>query len=316
MACRTAAKTAVGLLIVVLATSLTLCPALQVPVGSSKPTAEGAPLTTLNDASRAAYRSAREDALRRCGPVLLVEGDALVLRYGIHRSEVLVVPERYHTLKAVSHVSLALYSYLAPVTESELHPTRLYDLRSYREQIKQAKESLSAHKLSATQLERQNRILEECLAFLAGILERRRVGDKELTCFTCQLRPLLDENTSDAARLQIAAMHEQVCAWRATLTEAEWKRLTVIVLGSQLPRKDNLAIQYFARLLGEPGEGRRIIYAEGLGDEQRALDLLGTRLVDTRIGVAFFDDPARMHRDLLGDAAREELDALFGKRRP
>ena len=55
-------------------------------------------------------------------------------------------------------------------------------------------------------------------------------------------------------------------AWRATLTGDEWERLTVIVLGGQLPRRDNLAVQYFARLLGESGEGRRVIYAEGLAD--------------------------------------------------
>jgi hypothetical protein len=313
MAGQTAARAAAGLLLAVLVTPLTLCPAQQMLPGGSSPTPPADPLAALNDASRAAYRSAREDALRRCGPVLLVEGDSLVLRYGIHRSEVHVVPDRYHAIKAVSHVSLALYSYLAPVTGSALEATRLYDLRSYRAQIQQAKRSLAARGLSPTQLERQDRILEECLAFLNGILGRRRVGDEELTSFTCQLRPLLDENARDAARLQIAAMDEQVRTWRATLTEGEWKRLTVIVLGSQLPRRDNLAVQYFARLLGEPGEGRRIVYAEGLGDEQRALDLLGTRLVDTRIGVAFFDDPTRMHRDLLGDAAREVLDGLFGK---
>ena len=105
-------------------------------------------------------------------------------------------------------------------------------------------------------------------------------------------------------------------AWRATLTDGEWERLTVIALVGQLPRRGNMAVQHFARLLGEPGEGRRIIYAEGLGDEQRALDLLGTRLVDTGLGAAFFGDPARLHRDLLGDAAKEALDELFRDQKP
>ena len=63
-------------------------------------------------------------------------------------------------------------------------------------------------------------------------------------------------------------------------------------------------MQYFARLLGEPGEG------------QRALDLLGTRRVDAGLGAAFFGDPARLHRDLLGDAAKGALDELFRDRRP
>src|SRR5262249_18003502 len=120
----------------------------------------------------------------------------------------------------------------------------------------------------------------------------------------------------DAARAQLKILDERVRALRASLTDEEWSRLTVIVLGSQLPRKNNLGVQYFARLLGVPGEAPRIIYAEGLGTEQRALDLLGTYLVDTRVGTAFFDDSTRMYRDLLGDAAKQILDEMFKEPAP
>ena len=75
-------------------------------------------------------------------------------------------------------------------------------------------------------------------------------------------------------------------------------------------------MQYFARLLGESGEGRRALHAEGPGAEQRALDLPGTRLVDEGLGATFFGDPARLHRDLLCDAAKEALDELFRDWRP
>ena len=40
------------------------------------------------------------------------------------------------------------------------------------------------------------------------------------------------------------------------------------------------------------------------------MDLLGTHLLDTDIGVAFFEDPWRMHRDLLGDAAATYIETL------
>ena len=66
------------------------------------------------------------------------------------------------------------------------------------------------------------------------------------------------------------ALHHQIMAWKADLPPKEWSRLTVLVIGRHLPRKGNLAVEYFARPLGEPGEGKRIIYAEGLGDEPRA----------------------------------------------
>ena len=80
-----------------------------------------------------------------------------------------------------------------------------------------------------------------------------------------------------------------------------------------MPRRDNVGTQYFARLLGEKGEGKRVLYAEAIFDEARALNLLGTKLIDTRIGEDFFDDPLRMHRDLLGDAARAYLDEKAGE---
>ncbi len=90
----------------------------------------------------------------------------------------------------------------------------------------------------------------------------------------------------------------------------EWGRLRVVVIGSQMPRRDNAAVQYFSRLLGEGGEGRRLVYAEALYDEGRALNLLGTHQLDREVGAAFFGDPGRMERDLLGAAAAEYLRTL------
>jgi len=76
-------------------------------------------------------------------------------------------------------------------------------------------------------------------------------------------------------------------------------------VGSQMPRRGNLDVQYFAHLLGLKGEGPRLTYAEALWEEPAALRLLATRLVDKEVGRMFFDDDQRMFRDLLADAAAE-----------
>ena len=68
---------------------------------------------------------------------------------------------------------------------------------------------------------------------------------------------------------------------------------------------------YFLRLLHESHEGGRVVYAESLWEEPQALDLLGTHLLDGRVGEAFFGDSARMHRDLLGDTAKRYLPRLL-----
>ena len=80
----------------------------------------------------------------------------------------------------------------------------------------------------------------------------------------------------------------------------------------QTPRVDNAAVQYFARLFGETrGEGRRVVYAEGLWDEEKAMNLLGTLRLDGKLSVAVFSDPFRMYRDLLADVARPAIDDIL-----
>jgi hypothetical protein len=284
---------------------------LPEPDGASAQPAD--PIVALNTGARAAYRRAREEALARTGPVILVEGDNLVLKYGLHRTEVRFTPEEYHALKTVSHVPLGIYALLAFAEEGKIDGARLYDLKEYAGAIARAAKSLEGGKLTPAQRERQLRLLLVCESFLNGVVKDQRHERQKLLAFLKEVRPLVDVNAEEAAGLQIDALHRQVLAWRAKLTAGEWDRLHVVVMGTQLPRKDNLAVQYFARLLGEEGEGKRIVYAEALFDEAKALDLLGTRLIDTRIGEAFFADPVRMHRDLLGDAARKHLDQVFKK---
>jgi hypothetical protein len=275
-----------------------------------------ATLSRLNVASRAAYRNSREEALARTGPVVLVEGDNLVLRYGVFRQSARCVPEVYHTLKAIGHIPLAIHALLVHHTDKPLDDPRLFDLKRYKDQVTAASPALDACGLEKELLARQKQIVRISLDFLEAVLKHKRVEGKELLAFTRRVRPQIDAGVAGAARAQIDATHKQMTAWRNKLTEEEWKKLKVIVMGLQMPRRDNISVQYFARLLGVPGEGPRIIYSEAIFDEERALALLGTHLVDTRIGADFFGDPKRMHRDLLGDAAKVYLDELFKKSEP
>jgi hypothetical protein len=276
----------------------------------------GDPLAALNDASRTAYRRAREEALARSGPIVLVEGDDLVLVYGLYRSTAHVTPAVYHTLKSISHIPLAVHVLLDSRVGEALSDKQLYDLKHYRDLVAVAASKLGDRGLDDRQQTQAKTITDESLAFLATVVEGRRVEGKQLDAYRHRMRPMLDACSADAARAQIDALHKQMKVWKSRLTDAEWGQLQVIVMGTQLPRQGNLAVRYFARLLGESGEGKRIVYAEAIFDEGRALDLLATRLIDTRIGNAFFEDPARMHRDLLSDVAKQYLDELFPKTTP
>ncbi|MEM9491844.1 MAG: hypothetical protein AAGC55_22050, partial [Myxococcota bacterium] len=90
---------------------------------------------------------------------------------------------------------------------------------------------------------------------------------------------------------------------------------------AHMPRKGSLTNQYFTALVGDPYEGKfddetiaeasRMFAVENVWDEQGLLNTLGTHLVDGDVGVYFFDDYDRMHRDLLADATQEWIEAEF-----
>lgn len=281
------------------------------PADAAEPAPAGAdPLVDLNQAFRQAYAQARQRSLDRAGPIILVEGDRLVLWQDGRREEVEFMPADYHNLKAVSHIPLAVYALLAPDADRRLEPAGLDELRRYRERLPAVARSLPARGWSNDLLRRQKQIVADAEAFLDQVLKEGQTSRPELVRYTRRQAAALLANAADAARLQLEALHRQVRRWRASLSADQWKAVRVVVVGSAMPRQQNLSVQYFARLLGEPGEGRRIIYAESLWDEKRALNLLGTHLLDTDVGAAFFDDPRRMHRDLLADAARAHLEQM------
>jgi len=265
------------------------------------------PLAALNGEFRTIYAKARAAALARTGPVLWVSGDQLVLLRGKERTEADIVPPLYHRLKAVSHGPLAVYLLLSAHGDGKLDDGALADVRRLREKITAARDGLKDRGFSAEQLERQQQLLAESTKVLDFVLQRGVSRPFFVTGFARKMGPLLLTNAAESARLQIDALHKQVAAWRVKLPAEEWEKLKVVVSGSQMPRTHNLAVQYFARLFNETGEGKRIIYAEALFDEAKALNLLGTHLLDRAAAEAFFDDPERLHRDLLADAAAEYL---------
>jgi hypothetical protein len=270
-------------------------------------------LVDLNKAFREAYAGTRKDFLGRSGPVILVEGDDLVLLRDGKRTSARVIPDVYHTLKAISHVPLSIFVILPQKSDSPLGDELSARLRNYRKRVVQAQSSLADKGLTELQLHRQEEIVAASLKFIDQALENQRSNVAETTAFARKMAPLVLANASDSADAELTSLHKQVQKWKAEMAAEEWKNLHVVVMGSALPRQGNLALQYFARLLGEKGEGERIIYAESLFDEARALNLLGTHLLDREIGVAFFDDPRRMHRDLLSDAAGETIKKMtFG----
>lgn len=264
-------------------------------------------LGAMNALFRSGYRAARVETLRRLGPVILVRSDHLTLRDGDRVLEAPVTIPQYHQLKAVAHIPLAIFVILSPWPEGALAEGPGADLESLRRAIEAARPELATCGFTADQLARQRDIVERSLGFIEGVRAAKSYSRTGLDAFARGCGPLVLANATDAARLQIAAYDRCLKPWRESVGPERWKDVRVVVVGRQTPRKGNVAVQYFARLLGVDGEGPRLVYAEELSGDEAAIDLLGTHLLDREAARAFFGDPERLERDLLSDGAAEAL---------
>lgn len=294
--------------ILVFVTSAAGIPAQTMPVaaGPVQPPA----LTALNDAFRAAYADGKKRVLQSSGPTLIVNGDRFSLLLPARRLEGNAGTPIYDPVKTIAHLPLAIYVILTP-GDGAVDDARLKSLANLRALAPPAEASLDQVKLSAPTLARQRRIVAASLSFLDEVAVKRVCQRSSLVAFTRSMEPLVMKNVTEATRAQLDATHELVSSWRHQLTDQEWSRLHVVIIGPHMPREGLVVMQYFLRLLHESKEGGRVVYAESLWEESQALDLLGTHLLDGGVGEAFFGDSMRMHRDLLGDAAAEYLPHLL-----
>lgn len=297
-------------------TALTTAKQVAAEINALVPRNETDPLVTLNNAFRAEYTRAKTEALSKIGPLIIVEGSNVILVRNGKRTEAQIQPPIYQSLKAVAHIPFAVFLMFDQSDFGRLTEARVAELRDYRKLIVNAQSSLGASGFSDIQLQRQQKIINDSLAFLDAAIQNRQVEKTALDDFARQMSPILLANVDEAARVELDALHSHVSEWRHQMTPDEWNALHVVVMGAHMPRDSEITMQYFQRLLDEPIEGRRIIFAEGLWEEPRALDLLGTHLVDGSAGAAFFGEFMRMHRDLLSDAARVYIQNSLLKAEP
>jgi hypothetical protein len=265
------------------------------------------PFEKLNEALREQHANAREREWALRGPVILVEFDKLTLLKGDDRKTVEVLPLQYHRLKSIAHAPLAIYLTMEKEGDSPIGDQQLTRLKDIAARIEAVRAVLNDSDFRPDALIRQREILDRSTTFIANALKTGSANSKDYPAFAIGIRPLIMKNVEEAAELQIRGYDAAVAGWKKSLSVTEWSKLKVVITGSASPRKQNLATQYFAQVLGVSGEGPRLVYAESLYDEAKALKLLNATAVDAKAGLAFFDDSSRLHRDLMADAAAKFL---------
>src|SRR5262249_57166456 len=109
-----------------------------------------------------------------------------------------------------------------------------------------ARERVRIVGLARDQAVRQVEIISGSLDLIDALGGSGACGREVRTGYARRMAPLVMANAADAARANLDALHRLVGRWRDETPAGDWDRLTVIVMGRQLPRKGNLAVQYFS----------------------------------------------------------------------
>lgn len=281
------------------------------------------PLAELDDLFHALYADRRAAIQDELGPSLIQIDDELILRL---RGERMVGPartRRYHDLKMLCHLPLAIYL-AVDGRDAGLDSAARKQLEKLRKLAASTAERLAERDLDAAQQTRNHALIAASIACIDAVLADDPAPVATVTAYLRAQLPELGRNFRDAARDQLETMHATFSAWAARMTPDEWQALQVVVATSHAARTGNLASQYFTVALGDTWQGRftqedvdadhSVLNSELTTDEPTALQMLATRTLDDRVAAHFFSDPGRLGRDVLADATEKLLSEMFAAR--
>jgi hypothetical protein len=263
-------------------------------------------INSLDISFQSAYAQAKAKTRSQLGPVIIVSSNALLLKDG-KRQESSFIPDVYNITKTVDHIPLAIFCILNGETDQKLSVATLEKLAKFKDLVVATQSSVYESDLSKDSLARQHQIIERSLDFIGQVQKAGEVDSLTLQKFTRDLAKLTLLNAYEAISAATKNLDGIVQNWRKNMTPEQWRQLCVVVVSAHMPRAQNSSMQYFEKLLGQSREGGRVIYYDGQYDEEKAIDLLVTHILDREISVSFYKDPWRMHRDLLSDGAAKYL---------
>lgn len=260
------------------------------------------PLDAVNDDFHGTYGEARHDA-KYDGPVFVVVADELIVFQRGQRSAHSFSPRAFHVIKSVAHAPVALYA----LFQRSQPPTRAR-LDEARERVVAALASTLDDRQGFSEPTRTELevVLRSCLELIDHTAEAGQA--ERLAAFAQETGPRLLRLAQEATRLQLDALHQHTEQALQALSVDDRAELQVVVAGDHQARVRSLAMQYFhKRFADRPDADARVSYAEGVSDEHGALELVGTQRLDRTLARAFFGEEQRLQRDILGDAAEQQL---------
>ncbi|HAS44209.1 MAG TPA: hypothetical protein DCS93_27270 [Microscillaceae bacterium] len=273
------------------------------------------PFLKLNRFFRKSYANTRKVMIEKHAPAIaFVNGGLLFVRKGVEPRWVNITPDLYTDLKTISHIPLAVYVILAIEKEGRLSTAKLTELKNLLLLVNEARKAIKSKSFTSDD-QRKAQYLQSDLALdlINKCLRTNNFLHQDLKVFLEKSRPLIQRNVLESITAQLEVAHKHTQEFYSELSDEEKKKLIVVVSGPKAARDQHAITQYFARVLNVKGEGAKILYAESVFSRKGVMNIMGTFLLDTEVGIAFFGDRWRMHRDLLSDAARYYISTMSFK---
>ncbi len=277
-------------------------------------------ISDLNQAFHYSYNQLIHETHERLGkkgfPVIIMFGEKVMLFHDGEKEVVEVIPQLYHRIKSISHVSFGVYITLASNGYGKLKEAVRIDLEHAKELIESALEILSEEPIPEEHMETQRATLENAIALIRDVLEAGKVEEKRVAQFGEENGPLYLDNAAFGAQLELNLLHETVMRWREEIGKGNWESVYVVICAGHQSRYRELSRQYFQKLLHElDGLGTnledRVIFAEHIHEVEAALDLLARHISDQEASNTFFGDKMRLQQDLMSEGVAEYLDELL-----
>jgi hypothetical protein len=279
-------------------------------------------ITDLNQAFHESYNNLIHRTYERLGkestPVIVMAHEEVILFHNGKQETVNVIPELYHKLKSIGHVSFGVYVTLADNGYGELRLDIRENLERQKYLIDRALKYIEYDPLPLKYMATQRLTLESARDIIAEVLAAGEVDEDKLLAFSKKSAPLYLEGAGIGARLEIEKLHETVMNWIDRIGDENWENIYVVVCAAHQGRYRETTLQYFQQLLHEQ-EGLaaemedRVIYAEHIEEPQAALDLLARHIVDRRASIDLFGSATRLQRDLMSDGAAAYLQELLSE---
>ena len=287
------------------------------------------PFAAINISFHETYTRLVEQVLVELGnsiPVVVLIGDDATLLCDGREQREEVIPATYHELKALGHLAFGVQLTLMANGRGPLSDLTVSELHQKRAQIRESQGIINATpaadsrsaKSRSSAMKAPDELLCRARALVDRVLEQGVVDFDQIQEHVSALASHALEIAQLAVCIELEQLHALLTKWRNDLGERRWAGMYVVICGAHQPRYRDAACQYFSGLLHQQETAAaeredRVVYAEGLGDIDAALDLLARHIVDQRASSLLFGDRRRLQEDLLADAASAEVRKLFPK---